>query len=54
MARTFFESGDYNKTIEIISELSFEKDQVSQGYASILFLQARSMKGKNKTREIPK
>jgi hypothetical protein len=31
--------------VDIISQLSFEKEQVSQGYALVLFLQARVIKG---------
>ncbi|KAI9480344.1 MAG: hypothetical protein EXX96DRAFT_562241 [Benjaminiella poitrasii] len=44
LARTYFECGEYEKALEIISKLSFEKDSVSQGYSFVLFLQARAMK----------
>lgn len=45
MARTHFECGKYEKVIEIIGQLSFEKEHVSQGYGLVLFLQARVIKG---------
>jgi hypothetical protein len=45
LARTHFECGEYEEAIDIISQLTFEKVQVSQGYGLVLFLQARAMKG---------
>jgi hypothetical protein len=45
LARTYFESGEYEKAIEIIGQLSFDKEHVSQGYGLVLFLQARVIKG---------
>lgn len=47
LARTHFECGDYEKAIDIINQLQFEKEYVSQGYGLVLFLQARAIKGKN-------
>ncbi|KAI7902144.1 uncharacterized protein BX663DRAFT_511869 [Cokeromyces recurvatus] len=44
LARTYFECGEYQKALDIISKLSFEKDHVSQGYGLVLFLQARVIK----------
>lgn len=44
LARTHFECGEYNEAIDIIGQLSFEKEQVSQGYPLVLFLQARVIK----------
>jgi hypothetical protein len=49
LARTHFECGQYDDALEIIEQLSFEKEQVSQGYGLVLFLQARSIKGKTKS-----
>lgn len=45
LARSHFECGEYEEAIEIIGQLSFEKEHVSQGYGLVLFLQARAIKG---------
>ncbi|KAI8348866.1 hypothetical protein BD560DRAFT_237956 [Blakeslea trispora] len=44
LARTHYECGEYDKAIQIIEKLSFEKEHVSQGYGLVLFLKARAMK----------
>lgn len=45
LARTYFECGLYETAVSIISQLSFEMDNVKQGYGLVLFLQARVIKG---------
>lgn len=45
LARTYFECGQYETAVNIISQLSFEMDHVKQGYGLVLFLQARVIKG---------
>ncbi|KAI8085699.1 hypothetical protein BDF21DRAFT_243522 [Thamnidium elegans] len=44
LARTYFECGQYETAVNIISQLSFEMDHVKQGYGLVLFLQARVIK----------
>ncbi|GAA5816925.1 hypothetical protein MFLAVUS_010460 [Mucor flavus] len=44
LARTYFECGQYETAVSIISQLSFEMDHVKQGYGLVLFLQARVIK----------
>ncbi|KAG0194864.1 hypothetical protein DFQ28_002939 [Apophysomyces sp. BC1034] len=44
LARSYYECGDFHKTLEIVEQLSFNTDDVSTGYGSILFLQARAIK----------
>lgn len=45
LARTYFECGEYEQAVNIISQLSFEMEHVKQGYGLVLFLQARVIKG---------
>ncbi|CEG67809.1 hypothetical protein RMATCC62417_04178 [Rhizopus microsporus] len=45
LTRSHFECGEYEQAIELVNKLSFTKDQVSQGYGLVLFLQARIIKG---------
>ncbi|ORE04402.1 hypothetical protein BCV72DRAFT_231588 [Rhizopus microsporus var. microsporus] len=45
LTRSHFECGEYEQAIELVNKLSFTKDQVSQGYGLVLFLQARVIKG---------
>ncbi|KAI8374555.1 uncharacterized protein BYT42DRAFT_410897 [Radiomyces spectabilis] len=44
MARSYFECGEYEKTLEIVEKLSFNREDVSEGYGFVLFLQARTVK----------
>lgn len=53
MARSHYESGEYEKALEVIQTVSFTNDEVSQGYGLVLFLQARAIKGnKNKAYKV--
>ncbi|KAI9243729.1 hypothetical protein BDA99DRAFT_529892 [Phascolomyces articulosus] len=44
LARCYFETGEFGKTLDIVEELSFNKGDVMAGYGLALFLQARAMK----------
>ncbi|KAG0797788.1 hypothetical protein G6F22_004619 [Rhizopus arrhizus] len=44
LARSHYESGEYEKALEVIQTVSFTNDEVSQGYGLVLFLQARAIK----------
>ncbi|KAI9492655.1 hypothetical protein BDB00DRAFT_873234 [Zychaea mexicana] len=46
LARCYFETGEFKKTLEIVEELAFNPGDVAAGYGLTLFLQARAMKGK--------
>ncbi|KAI7855650.1 hypothetical protein BDC45DRAFT_505552 [Circinella umbellata] len=44
LARSFFECGEYAKAVHITQRLTFSKQDVTSGYRSVLFLQARVIK----------
>ncbi|KAI7906808.1 uncharacterized protein BX663DRAFT_548947 [Cokeromyces recurvatus] len=45
LARSYFESGDYQRAIEIIYETAFKKSEIAAGYSFVIYLQFLSIKG---------
>lgn len=45
LARTYFESGEYEKTLEAIQDSGLKIQDSSSGYSFSVYIQALSMKG---------
>jgi hypothetical protein len=45
LARTLYEIGDYSKALNTLKQIAFKPEDVESGYALVLLVQARTIKG---------
>lgn len=48
LARILYEIGDYAKALNTLKQIAFRPEDVESGYALVLLVQARTIKGNTK------